>query len=73
MENKKLEPPAYTEKNFNALLEKLTSTIIQRDMAISIADELEGCIEMEGSWLGSEPTHNRLLALKSEVAQGNHK
>ena len=61
---KKAHEPAYNEKNFNALLEKLTDVIVQRDMAIAIADELESCIESEGSWLGSKQAHEQLKKLK---------
>ena len=64
---KKAHEPAYNEKNFNALLEKLTDTIVQRDTAIAIADELESCIESEGSWLGSKQAHEQLKKLKLEI------
>jgi hypothetical protein len=58
---------AYNEKNFNALLEKLTDTIVQRDTAIAIADELDSCIESQESWLGGKQAHEQLKKLKLEI------
>jgi hypothetical protein len=55
----------YTEAHLNGLLDKLNQVIAQRNLAISIADDLIGhAPDGENRWWNT----GRLLALKEEIA-----